>query len=98
MNVIFTCYFLNIDYRSCADFGYEEINGISGYCFKDYGVKKPYSEAQNTCQNDGGHLVQISTSTKLGSIQSFMNLKSSMFKYHSVAYKNNRILDTLFDK
>nr|XP_034307519.1 uncharacterized protein LOC109617240 [Crassostrea gigas] len=63
-------------YRSCADFGYEEINGISGYCFKDYGVEKPYSEAQNTCQNDGGHIVQIPTSTKLGSIQSFMNLKS----------------------
>lgn len=80
-------YFLITDYRSCADFGYEEINGISGYCFKDNVEPKPYSEAQSKCQNDGGHLVQISTSTKHEYIKSFMNLKSSMFKHifcHSV--------------
>lgn len=38
------CNFFNLDYCSCVDFGYEEINGISGYCFKDYGVKKLYFE------------------------------------------------------
>ncbi|XP_052676936.1 pulmonary surfactant-associated protein D-like [Crassostrea angulata] len=63
-------------YRSCADFGYEEINDISEYCFKYNAVKKPYTEAQNTCQYDGGHLVRISTSAKHGYIRSFMNLKS----------------------
>nr|XP_034307515.1 asialoglycoprotein receptor 2-like [Crassostrea gigas] len=64
-------------YRRCSEFGYEQIDGINGYCFKNYGVKKAYSEAQNTCRNDGGHLVRISTSTKHGHIQSFMKLKSS---------------------
>uniref|UniRef100_A0A8W8LWM9 Uncharacterized protein n=1 Tax=Magallana gigas TaxID=29159 RepID=A0A8W8LWM9_MAGGI len=63
-------------YRSCSEFGYKHIDGINGYCFKDYSLKKAYSEAQNMCQNNGGHLVRISTSTKHGHIRSFMKLKS----------------------
>lgn len=70
---------LNTDYSSCSEFGYEKINGISGYCFKHYAVQKPYYEAQNTCRNDGGHLVRIPTSTKHGYILSFMKLKSSTY-------------------
>lgn len=96
---------LDTDYRRCSEFGYEQIDGINGYCFKNYGVKKAYSEAQNTCRNDGGHLVRISTSTKHGHIQSFMKLKSSMyqhyfviiFRHKTVFPFNVRILDYFFN-
>lgn len=60
---------LSVCVGSCPSDYYLTVNGN---CFKFYGIDKSWNESENTCKNDGGHLVSIESDAKFNDVKTMV--------------------------